>query len=127
MVDIKRIPSLSTYGISDDMWLLSCKFTFQTRQKKTRTSHGVNFIHDPLLSKGTDFTMAEHEYLSIRGLLPRALFNANEGFSIFSDPGSWFTKGLDWCIVKNVSIVYKRVYGYILAQALKIIPFLGTP
>ncbi|KAI8881981.1 hypothetical protein K501DRAFT_274123 [Backusella circina FSU 941] len=70
MVDIKRIPSLSMYGISDDIWLLSCKFTFQTRQKKkTRTSHGVNFIHDPLLSKDTDFTMAEHGYLSIRGLV----------------------------------------------------------
>lgn len=31
---------------------------------------GVNIIHDPLLSKGTAFSIAERERLSIRGLVP---------------------------------------------------------
>ncbi|CAO0802848.1 unnamed protein product [Mucor circinelloides] len=31
---------------------------------------GVNIIHDPLLSKGTAFSLAERERLSIRGLVP---------------------------------------------------------
>ncbi|CAO3646703.1 unnamed protein product [Cunninghamella echinulata] len=33
-------------------------------------SRGVNIIHDPLLSKGTAFSIAERERLSIRGLVP---------------------------------------------------------
>lgn len=33
-------------------------------------SRGVNVIHDPLLSKGTAFSLAERERLSIRGLVP---------------------------------------------------------
>lgn len=33
-------------------------------------SRGVNVLHDPLLSKGTAFSMAERERLSIRGLVP---------------------------------------------------------
>ncbi|KAI8386821.1 hypothetical protein BD560DRAFT_382888 [Blakeslea trispora] len=31
---------------------------------------GVNIIHDPLLSKGTAFSLAERERLSLRGLVP---------------------------------------------------------
>ncbi|KAI8374359.1 uncharacterized protein BYT42DRAFT_576084 [Radiomyces spectabilis] len=34
------------------------------------SSKGVNVIHDPLLSKGTAFSIAERERLSIRGLVP---------------------------------------------------------
>ncbi|KAI8094737.1 hypothetical protein BDF21DRAFT_376080 [Thamnidium elegans] len=33
-------------------------------------SRGVNVLHDPLLSKGTAFDLAERERLSIRGLVP---------------------------------------------------------
>lgn len=33
-------------------------------------SRGVNILHDPLLSKGTAFSIAERERLSIRGLVP---------------------------------------------------------
>lgn len=33
-------------------------------------SRGVNLLHDPLLSKGTAFSIAERERLSIRGLVP---------------------------------------------------------
>nr|ANB43574.1 NADP-dependent malic protein [Umbelopsis isabellina] len=33
-------------------------------------SRGVNVIHDPLLSKGTAFSIAERERLSLRGLVP---------------------------------------------------------
>ena len=33
-------------------------------------SRGVNIIHDPLLSKGTAFSLAERERLSLRGLVP---------------------------------------------------------
>jgi malate dehydrogenase (oxaloacetate-decarboxylating)(NADP+) len=33
-------------------------------------SRGVNVLHDPLLSKGTAFSIAERERLSIRGLVP---------------------------------------------------------
>ena len=33
-------------------------------------SRGVNILHDPILSKGTAFSIAERERLSIRGLVP---------------------------------------------------------
>ncbi|KAG0173229.1 Malic enzyme [Apophysomyces sp. BC1034] len=34
------------------------------------SSRGVNVLHDPLLSKGTAFSLTERERLSIRGLVP---------------------------------------------------------
>ncbi|KAI8063452.1 hypothetical protein BC940DRAFT_307242 [Gongronella butleri] len=48
-------------------------FSSDPRLDKTvqvTNSRGVNIIHDPLLSKGTAFNMAERERLSIRGLVP---------------------------------------------------------
>lgn len=38
------------------------------------TKHGVNVLLDPLLNKGTGFTLEERERLNIRGLLPPRLF-----------------------------------------------------
>ncbi|KAI9497582.1 hypothetical protein BDB00DRAFT_756204 [Zychaea mexicana] len=42
------------------------------RDKTVQVTHsrGVNVIHDPLLSKGTAFSINERERLSIRGLVP---------------------------------------------------------
>ncbi|KAI8140960.1 hypothetical protein BJV82DRAFT_620221 [Fennellomyces sp. T-0311] len=42
------------------------------RDKTVHLTHsrGVNVIHDPLLSKGTAFSISERERLSIRGLVP---------------------------------------------------------
>ncbi|KAF9427745.1 Malic enzyme [Entomortierella beljakovae] len=37
---------------------------------QTTTKHGMDVIHDPLLSKGTAFSIAERERLGIRGLVP---------------------------------------------------------
>lgn len=37
---------------------------------QTTTKHGMDVIHDPLLSKGTAFSMDERERLGIRGLVP---------------------------------------------------------
>ncbi|KAF9421663.1 Malic enzyme [Podila epigama] len=37
---------------------------------QTTTKHGLDVIHDPLLSKGTAFSLAERERLGIRGLVP---------------------------------------------------------
>jgi hypothetical protein len=34
------------------------------------TKHGMDVIHDPLLSKGTAFSLSERERLGIRGLVP---------------------------------------------------------
>lgn len=37
---------------------------------QTTTKRGMDVIHDPLLSKGTAFSMDERERLGIRGLVP---------------------------------------------------------
>ncbi|KAG0029343.1 Malic enzyme [Podila clonocystis] len=37
---------------------------------QTTTKHGMDVIHDPLLSKGTAFSLSERERLGIRGLVP---------------------------------------------------------
>lgn len=37
---------------------------------QTTSKHGMDVIHDPLLSKGTAFSMDERERLGIRGLVP---------------------------------------------------------
>ncbi|KAG0264170.1 Malic enzyme [Mortierella polycephala] len=37
---------------------------------QTTSKHGMDVIHDPLLSKGTAFSMSERERLGIRGLVP---------------------------------------------------------
>ncbi|KAF8961696.1 Malic enzyme [Entomortierella lignicola] len=37
---------------------------------QTTTKHGMDVIHDPLLSKGTAFSIDERERLGIRGLVP---------------------------------------------------------
>ncbi|KAI8073446.1 malic enzyme [Gilbertella persicaria] len=51
----------------------STSFEADPRHDKTvhvMHSRGVNILHDPLLSKGTAFSIAERERLSIRGLVP---------------------------------------------------------
>ncbi|KAG0341687.1 Malic enzyme [Podila humilis] len=37
---------------------------------QTTSKHGMDVIHDPLLSKGTAFSLSERERLGIRGLVP---------------------------------------------------------
>ncbi|CAO3698589.1 unnamed protein product [Rhizopus stolonifer] len=55
--------------------LPSSAINLGTDPRKDRTVQltplrGVNIIHDPLLSKGTAFSLSERERLSIRGLVP---------------------------------------------------------
>ena len=42
------------------------------------TKHGVNVILDPLLNKGTGFTLEERERLGIRGLIPPRVFEEKD-------------------------------------------------
>lgn len=52
--------------------LLAHDFDDPRHDKNVHVMHsrGVNILHDPLLSKGTAFSLAERERLSIRGLVP---------------------------------------------------------
>ncbi|KAI9026543.1 hypothetical protein CLU79DRAFT_742227 [Phycomyces nitens] len=69
-----RQPSLTRSGVQQRLYgALRSVATSDPRNDHTvhiTSSRGVNITHDPLLSKGTAFSVDERERLSIRGLVP---------------------------------------------------------
>ncbi|KAG0179327.1 Malic enzyme [Apophysomyces sp. BC1021] len=70
-----KLPSLVVQGRRPTAVLAQRTFSYSSDPRRDKTVHvtqskGVNVLHDPLLSKGTAFSIDERERLSIRGLVP---------------------------------------------------------
>ncbi|KAF7727648.1 hypothetical protein EC973_007306 [Apophysomyces ossiformis] len=70
-----RLPSLAAQTTRPAILLAQRGYANTSDLRKDKTVHvtqskGVNVLHDPLLSKGTAFSIDERERLAIRGLVP---------------------------------------------------------
>src|SRR3990172_3139694 len=90
---------------------------------------GVNLLHDPVLNKGTAFTMEEQRALGLRGLLPPRIYDQDEQASRVMETFRRKTTDLEKYIYiiglldRNEKLFYRVVQDHIQ----ELMPVIYTP